>query len=410
MTTTHRRAFGGHERARRAPRRRGAVALLAAAGLVLAACGGDDDSDGSPQAPATSVDSGNDGDGDASPEAPATSLDSGAATTAAPPSGDATLDDLSMDELYALAQEEGGVTIYTPIRPDSMEAIGERFNTEYPGIDLEIVSLNVDEIVSRVNTEQRGGQYAADIIVDDGFRLQQLASIDAIVPYEPSVKPELLEGLETLDGFSSVAFVTTRAVAYNPEVLADKGIEEPTSLEDLTKPEWKENFATTPHGVDIYTGMIVAYGEERATEILEALGGNLPRLVESNSQSITQVQSGDLAAAITYGTYASPAKESDPSTLDFFNTDPLLTTTYFQALATEAPHPAAARLFINWFGSADGQQAMVEETGFTSIRTDVDNDPSVWDPSIWEPAFVTLLDLEQYNEQLEQYRAAMNVP
>lgn len=368
------------------------MVFLAAAGLVLAAGGSDD------------VDGGATSDGSA-----ATSS-AGGETTEAPPAGEASLDDLSMDELYELAQEEGRVTVYTPILADSMAAIAQHFDAEYPGIDLETVNLNVDEIVARINTEQRGGQFAADVVVNDGFRLQQLASIEAIEPYEPAVQPELLEGLEPLEGYSSVAFVTTRAVAYNPQVLAEQGIEEPTSLEDLTQPEWEENFATTPHGVDIYTGMIVAYGEERATELLESLGDNLPRLVESNSQSITQVQSGDIAASITYGTYASPANESDPSTLDFFNTNPLLTTTYFQAVAAEAPHPAAARLFINWFGSTEGQQAMVDETGFTSIRDDVENDPAVWDPAVWEPAFVPVLDLEQYNEQLEQYRSAMNVP
>ena len=425
MTTTRYGAIDGHGARGRSKRRRCGVAVIAVAGLVLGACGGDDDDAAESDAPAVTAAATADttepppDDTEAPPadtEAPSEGTEPPANTeaaaegTEAPPTGEASLDDLSMEELYELAQEEGSVTVYTPIRPESMDAMAAQFNAEYPGIDLEVVSLNVDEIVSRINTEQRGGQYAADVVVNDGFRLQQLASIEAIVPYEPSVMPELLEGLDTLEGFSSVAFVTTRAVAYNPQAVADKGMDEPTSLEDLAEPEWRENFATTPHGVDIYTGLIAAYGEERATELIEALGDNLPRLVESNSQAITQVQSGDLTAAISYGTYASPAKESDPSSLDFFNTNPLLTTTYFQAVAAEAPHPAAARLFINWFGTPEGQQSMVDETGFTSIRSDVENDPAVWDPSVWEPVFVTTLELEEYNEQLEQYRAAMNVP
>lgn len=387
MATSHHRAIGTRARGACGSfwRGRRLAAVVASVALVLAASGGyDSDSDA------------------ASP----TETAPGSETVGE----ESSLNQLSVDELYEQAQEEGAVTIYTPISPDAMAGIAEQFNNEYPGIDVETVTLNVDELVSRINTEQRGGQYVADVVVNDGFRVQQLSSIDAIVPYEPSTKPELLEGLETLDGFSSVAFVTTRSVAYNPATLEEKGIDVPTSIEDLTRPEWRENFATTPHGVDIYTGLIEAYGEERAAELLQALGDNQPRLVESNSQSITQVQTGDIAAAITYGTYASPAKQSDPSSLDFFNTDPLLTTTYFQALAAQAPNPAAARLFLNWFGSAEGQQAMVDESGFTSIRSDVENDPAVWNPDEWEPAFVSLLSLDEYNEQLEQYRAAMSVP
>lgn len=375
---------------RRAPwlfRAQGRLAVIfAIAGLVLSACGNAQSSgDDSTPAGATNA-------GDASAE------------------GEASLDQLSSDELYEQAKGEGSVVISTPINEEAMAGIAEDFNSEYPGIDVQVVTLNVDEIVARVNTEQRGGQHSVDIIVNDGFRLQQLLSIEAIEPYEPGTKPELLDGLESLDGFSSVAFVTTRSVAYNPTTLEERGIDVPTSLEDLTQPEWEGNFAVTPHSVDAYTGMIAAYGEEQGTELLESLGENTPRLVESNSQAITLVQSGDIPAALSYGTYASPAKESNPSNLDFFNTDPLLTTTYFQALATEAPNPASARLFINWFGTAEGQQAMVDEAGFTSIRSDVENDPAVWNPEQWEPAFVSLLDIDEYNEQLEKYRSAMNVP
>lgn len=322
----------------------------------------------------------------------------------------ASLDQLSMDELYEQAQDEGSVKIATPILEEPMAAVAEEFNSQYPGIDVEVVNLNVDEIVARVNTEQRAAQFSVDIIVNDGFRLQQLLSIDALDPYEPSTKPELLSGLETLEGFESIAFVTTRSVAYNPATLEQNGIDVPTSLEDLTGQEWQENFAVTPYGVDVYAGMIAADGEERATETLEALGDNSPRLLESNSQGITLVQSGELPAALGYGTYARPARDDDPSNFDFFNTNPLLTTPYFQALATEAPNPASARLFINWFGTPEGQQAMVDATGFVSIRSDVDNDPDVWDPEKWEPGFVPLLEIEEYNELLEKYQSAMNVP
>lgn len=384
MANSHHRPVGPSEPARGAFPRPGRVllAVLACFALVMAACSDDD------------------GDSGASPSTETTSA-KGSANS---------FDDLSVDELCAQGQEEGKVTVYGPISPDAMAGVAKTFKADHPGIDLEAVTLNVDEIVSRITTEQRGGQFTADVVVNDGFRLQQLASVDAVEPYEPSEKPELLEGLKTPDGFPSVAFVTTRAVAYNPSVLEQRGLEVPTSLEDLTKPEWKENFATTPHGVDIYTGMIEAYGQEEALKDLKALGANQPRLVESNSQSITQVQTGDIAAAISYGTYASPAKQKDPASLDFFNTNPLLTTTYFQALAAKAPNQAAARCFINWFGSAEGQQSMVDESGFTSIRSDVKNDPEVWDPDKWEPAFVPVLSLDEYNEQLEQYRAAMNVP
>lgn len=321
------------------------------------------------------------------------------------------LNPLSVQDLYNKAKAEGAVTIYTPLNKDAMADVAKAFNKTYPGIAVKAITLNVDDLVARVNTEQRGGKYVADVITEDGIHTGQLVSIDGLDPYAPKTMPPLPKGLNDVpEGYQSVAFVTTRAVAYNPKTLREKGIEPPTSLEDLTKPEWKGNFSMTPHGADLYTSLIAAMGEDKARDLLVRLGANRPRLVESNSQAITQVQAGEPAAAISYGTYAAPAKAKTPDSLDFLSLNPLLTVPYFQTLAKKAPDPAAARLFINWWGSTEGQNAMIKASGFTSVRDDVQNDPAVWDPSTWRPVFAPMLSMDEYNQKLDEYRKALNVP
>ncbi len=321
------------------------------------------------------------------------------------------LNTLAVDELYKKAKDEGELTIYTPINEEAMGKVASAFNATYPGIEVKAITLGVDDLVARVNTEQRGNKYVPDIITEDGIHTSQLISIDALAPYTPSTMPELpAEITDVPEGYQSIAFVTTRAVVFNPSALKKKGIAAPTTLEDLTKPEWKGNFSMTPHGADLYTSLIAAMGQEEAKDMLDRLGANEPRLVESNSQAITQVQAGFPIAAVSYGTYASPAKAKTPDTLDFFNLDPLLTVPYFQTLAKNAPNPAAARLFINWWGSKEGQDVMIEASGFSSVRDDVKNDPTVWDPAQWSPVFAPMLDMDAYNAKLKEYREAINVP
>jgi iron(III) transport system substrate-binding protein len=321
------------------------------------------------------------------------------------------LDSMPVEDLYTQAKEEGELTVYTPLNEEAMAQVAEAFNKTYPDVEVKSVTLNVDDIVARVNTEQRGGKYVPDVIIEDGIHTMQLISIDALAPYTPETMPPLPANLEDVpEGYQSVAFVTTRAVAFNPATLAAKGIPTPTSLEDLTAPEWKGNFSMTPHGADLYTSLIAAMGEDEAKDLLDRLGANEPRLVESNSQGITQVQAGEPAAAISYGTYAAPAKAKNPASLDFFNTDPLLTVPYFQTLANNAPDPAAGRLFINWWGSEEGQNVMIQASGFTSVRDGVENDPTIWDPEQWSPVFAPMLSMEEYNAKLDEYGTALDVP
>lgn len=326
-------------------------------------------------------------------------------------SGSDDLNSLSVDDLYKQAKDEGKFTIYTPLNEQAMADVAAAFNKTYPDIDVQTITLTVDDLVARVNTEQQGGKFAADVITEDGLHTSQLISVEGLEPYTPKTMPDLPKGVDDVpEGYQSIAFVTTRAVAFNPKTLSEKGIATPTSLEDLTKPEWKGNFSMTPHGADLYTSLIASMGEAKAKDLLDRLGANKPRLIETNSQGITQVQAGETAAAISYGTYAVKAKAKAPDGLDFFNLNPLLTVPYFQVLAKDAPNPAAARLFINWWGTQEGQNVMIKATGFTSVRDDVENDPTVWDPSKWPAVFAPMLSMDAYNEKLDEYRVSINVP
>jgi iron(III) transport system substrate-binding protein len=76
-----------------------------------------------------------------------------------------------------------------------------------------------------------------------------------------------------------------------------------------------------------------------------------------------------------------------------------------------SPHPAAARLFVDWMVSQEGQQAVVDITNHTSIRTDVKNDPAVWDPAKWKPAWgQPNLPALTYNQELNEMKTALQAP
>ncbi len=128
---------------------------------------------------------------------------------------DQNLNSASVEELYQQAKDEGGLTIYTPLNEEAMADVAEAFNSTYPGIDVEAITLGVDDLVARVNTEQQGGKFVADVITEDGIHTSQLISVDALAPYTPQAMPDLPDGVEDVpEGYESIAFVTTRAVAY----------------------------------------------------------------------------------------------------------------------------------------------------------------------------------------------------
>jgi iron(III) transport system substrate-binding protein len=153
-------------------------------------------------------------------------------------------------------------------------------------------------------------------------------------------------------------------------------------------------------------------GHDKALALLKKLGNNTPRFVESHTQALTQVQAGEPAGAATaYGYKAASEKKKTPKQLEFVNDNPLPSSLNLVDLVKNAPHPAAARLFIDWIVSKAGQQAVVDVTNHTSLRTDVQNDPTVWDPNKWKPAWgKPILSSSEYNTELQEMKSALHAP
>lgn len=327
-------------------------------------------------------------------------------------SGDqSSYNSMSVADLAAKAATEGSVTWYVAIGEKDIPPIVAAFNKTYPNIKVQVLRLSADQIPARVMTEQKGGKYNADVITGDALQVVQLEHAGALPPYDPPDTPDLPEGLSLPSGYRAVAYVNTTVIAYNPDEIAKLHLSPPTSWQDLTKPEWKGHFSVDPSAVSWYDSLIHTMGHDQALALFKALGENDPIPVESHSQAIDQVASGEPPAGATiYGYMASTTKKKTPTRMEFTNPNPLPVSLNLTSIGKNAPHPAAARLFDNWLVSKEGQQAIVDVSGDTSLRPDVKNDTSVWDPTRWEPAWGNpMLSPDDYKTELAEMKSAFHV-
>jgi iron(III) transport system substrate-binding protein len=315
-------------------------------------------------------------------------------------------------QLQAAAEKEGTVVWYTTVSSDDIKPLIDEFTKAYPKIKVDAVRLSADQMPPRILTEQRGGKYNADVVSGDATQTSQLITAGALQAYDPPNSPALPAHLQLPDGFHSVIYTVTTVIAYNPGVLKAHNVAPPTSWFDLTKPEWKGHFSVDPGAVNWYDSMVASMGHDQALAMMQALGKNSPRLVESHTQALVQVQSGEpWATATAYGYAASKLKKKTPEQIDYVNTNPMPTGLTLIDVAAKAPHPNAARLFLAWIQSQEGQQAVVKITNHTSLRDDVGNDPKVWDPAKWIPAWASAnVSQQQYNQYLDEYKKALGAP
>lgn len=316
---------------------------------------------------------------------------------------------LSTDKLRAAAEQEGQVNWYTTFAADDVNDMIKAFNKVYPKIKVNALRLSADQLPPRVVTEQRGGEFNADVVSGDAPQVDQLINANAMQPYCPPDQPPLPGGQTMPAGYCGNVYVVTTVVVYNPGALNKLGLQPPKSFADLADPKWKGHFSMDAGAVNLYEGLINVMGHDKALALLRQLGQNQPKLVSSHTLALTQVEAGEPAAsASAYGYKAASEQQKNPGRVAFVNPNPLPTSFTPIDVARNAPHPAAAALFINWMVSQEGQQAIVDTTDHTSLRPDVKNDPKVWDPTKWPPAWgMASLSADQYNQYAKEMKSAL---
>ena len=139
------------------------LGLFLLIGVSVAACGDDDDDDGgggtSAGAATAATTAG------AATSAPAATVGDDTAATSATgaTTGDtedagttaAAVEGTSLDELYAAAQEEPQLVVYSSQAPDPLAKIAADFEAKYPGIDVEAVRGVDGDLSSRSRPSSR---------------------------------------------------------------------------------------------------------------------------------------------------------------------------------------------------------------------------------------------------------------
>jgi iron(III) transport system substrate-binding protein len=328
-------------------------------------------------------------------------------------SGSTDYDSMSTAQLASAAAKEGSVTWYTTFSDDDVAPTIKAFNKLYPKVKVNALRLSADQIPPRVITEQRGQKYNADVISGDSPQVAQLIQAGAMQPYTPKDQGPLPAGLTLQKGYEGVVYINTTVIAYNPAVLKQDNLPVPTSWQDLTKPVYAGKFSIDPTAVNWYDSLVKDMGHAAALKLLQGLGANKPQFVESHTDAITDAESGEPPIAATAYGYKSADEISGGASknLAFFNANPLPSSLNLVDIVKNAPHPAAARLFMDWVVSKSGQSSIVDITNHVSVRSDAKNDPTVWNPSKWKPAYGDPnLSGKDYNTEAQELKSALHAP
>ncbi len=156
------------------------------------------------------------------------------------------------------------------------------------------------------------------------------------------------------------------ALIYNKELV--KPADVPKKYEDLTDPKWKGKIvmadpASHPTTISWLIGLKenVIKSDAEWMKFLKGLAANKPMFVASFGPTPAPIESGEKLIGISMPKYIITKA---PAPLDWAQvSQPMMGTPRGMAIAAGAPHPNAARLFVDYWLSQDAMKILAEKVG-----------------------------------------------
>lgn len=265
-------------------------------------------------------------------------------------------------ELETKAKAEGKVSFYANIT--AVEPIIESFIKKY-GVKAEYTRLSTSKFVPTVTTEHAAGKLMADVLQAPMPILEILAEKGILATYKSPIAAEY-PAWTNKDGKIQIFGIEYIALIYNKELV--KPADVPKRYEDLTDPKWRGKIVMpdpSSHATTIswLVGLkeTLFKAEEPWLKFLKGLAANKPMFVASLGPTPAPIESGEKLIGISMPKYIITKA---PAPLDWARVDqPLLGTPRGIAMAAKAPHPNAARLFIDYWLSKEAMKIMAEKVG-----------------------------------------------
>lgn len=282
----------------------------------------------------------------------------------------------------AEAKKEKTVLIYTShgytLRGDITKVLKEKY-----GINLEVMAGKSAQVIEKFLSEQRVGLHLADLMISGSTSiLTSLKPVGALAPLEPALMlPEVREARNWRGGQLDWVDKEKLILAFEASVSGKLGIntnlvniDEIKSLRDLLNPKWKGKILMNDPSISgtgaKFFGVIA---EQQGLDIWREITKMEPVVLRDERLLTDWLVHGKYAIIVSpkTGPFFEAAQAGAP--IKFIRVkEGNYRTGDVISWMKDAPHPAAARVFLNWFLTREGQTLYHSAEGTWSARVDVE--------------------------------------
>jgi iron(III) transport system substrate-binding protein len=302
-------------------------------------------------------------------------------------------------QLIEGAKKEGKMVFYTSVETEFARALTSGFEAKYPFIKTDIYRSTHAKILSRLNVERKTGTYYADAVSVGEFETYHMQKMGFIVPYKSPSAAAYPEGFKDPDGYWADLYDNLIVTAYNTSRV--KREELPKRYEDLLHSRWKGRMVFDENEDRWFANMLYVMGEKRGMELMQGLAQQQIAIRGGRSMVTQLLGAGEYDLQIVAYWYKPYLMKKQGAPVDWLSLEPALVALHPISIVNRAPHPDAAKLFIDFVLSEEGQKLFVQR-GRESARKGMKPDGYPAHLKVFASRVQLADRLEEYNKR---YRA-----
>jgi iron(III) transport system substrate-binding protein len=275
------------------------------------------------------------------------------------------------DSLIRAAKKEGKVVVYTSNILGLAKIMQMNFNKRFKGITVNLVRLGGGSLHRKILTEHTAGKLVADVIEmsDRGLMRREMKAgvigthtppTDGLYPAHTKIGGRVYPGTAYL-----------YLIAYNPMLVKNP----PKNWKDLVHPRFRDKIGLVPAELG---------GTPWATALFQyqVLGGNSdsywkdlaaqkPRFFTSAGRIGKTLINGETPVGVALDVVSLGAIKKGAPVKYVYPEEGVVMILFNNAITTVSKNKNAAKLWLNWTLSREGQETWTKQVGGLSARTDI---------------------------------------
>ena len=277
-------------------------------------------------------------------------------------------------DLYEAARKEGELTWYSgQLQAETGEAVGKAFTQRYPGIKVNVVRSTSQVAYQRLWQDMQAGVAQCDMFSSTDYGHYAFLKREAkLLPYRPKNADGMIAAARDPDpdNMFQIFYIGLYMLAYNTTKVAEA--DAPKSWRDLLDPKWKGQIAVGHPGYSGAIGIMgVVLSKLYGWDYFKTLEKNKPQIGRSADDPVTLMNAGERTIGMGVSLAAPLLSISRGNPLRIvYPTDGTLAVYSPSAIPRNAPHPNAAKLFME-FAASPGYADAARKFFIMSLRPEI---------------------------------------